>query len=111
MFFLFCVLKMHLKKFRHFSGTFLAIAIKVAADNILAKCWRILNGSRIESFIWGSGKLFFIGFQVQKQAGSSGGYGHLENLPYIIKIMTPAEKSNSSPMCTIFFSSLSPGSR
>jgi hypothetical protein len=95
---------MHFKKFCHFSGTFLAIAIKVAADNILAKWWRILNGlSRIESFIWGSRKLFFIGFQVQKQAGSSGGYGHLENLPYIIKIKTPAKKSNSSPICTIFF--------
>ncbi len=42
--FLFCGLKMHLKKFRRFSDNFSAIAFTAAADKFLANCFHILKG-------------------------------------------------------------------
>jgi hypothetical protein len=37
------MLKMHIKKFRRFSGNFLAMAITAATDNFLANCFHILK--------------------------------------------------------------------
>jgi hypothetical protein len=45
-FFILCV-KIPFKKFCHFSGTFLAMAITAATDNFLANCFHILKGLTI----------------------------------------------------------------
>jgi hypothetical protein len=87
---------MHLKKFRHFSGDFLAMVITATKDNFWQTVFLFLKGcpftTRIATFMWGLGNLFLkIVLEIQKTAGSSVDYAHipLEKLSYKIKLMTP----------------------